>query len=174
MVAGPAVAMAGLLFAVALWGLAGGGDRHRAVPAESVPAPATGERTTPPAGVVQPRPGQCVALGADADAAVAVVACTEPHQLEVAAIIDPGPQFRAAPTDAEWWELLTRRCPAQLRAYLGGQFDPDGVLTLRISAPTPQEWAAGDRWGECLVAVGRSGDGRPAETSVPAVELAQG
>ena len=179
LVATAVAAVAGILLGIGLWGATGGASR----PAPVAPAPAAdpvrsgivrGVLTVSPGEVPagpaagsatagQPVVGECLVLSADRPpAAPEVVGCERPHHVEVVGLVEAVTRSGAAPTPAEWQQLLIGRCPEALRARLGTEHDPYGVVRLRVSAPGPAEWAGGDRVGECLAAVGRDVDGRPA------------
>jgi len=171
LVATAVAAVAGILLGIGLWGATGGAGR----PPSERPAPAAdpvrpgivrGVLTVAPGGspaTGQPAVGECLVLSADRPpAAPQLVGCELPHHVEVVGLVEAVTRSDAAPTPAEWQQLLIARCPEALRARLGAEHDPYGVVRLRVSAPGPAEWAGGDRVGECLAAVGHDGDGRPA------------
>ena len=109
----------------------------------------------------QPAAGECVAItGSGASARAASVDCAASHLFEVAGVLDAA-GYASNPTDVEWAALLQQRCPGLVQSYVGPTYDPHGILALRVSAPTAQEWANGDHQGECLLSAGNDATGSP-------------
>jgi hypothetical protein len=100
--------------------------------------------------------------GGGANGSVVAGDCGQDHVMEVVGTVDVSGSFTSRPTDEEWLALLGRQCPDRLEDYVGDRYDPHGVLRLRIAFPTAEQWAAGDRAGECLAFVATGADGAPA------------
>ena len=150
--AGLAAIVAGVLGALGLWSVTG--------PEQSRPGPPPSAEQPGSSLYFQPEAGDCVRSIGPAHARQAVaVSCADPHLFEVAGLIDVSATMATAPTGVEWRALLASRCPDLLRAYVGPSYDPFGPLRLRFAAPTAQEWADGDRFGECLIHTGTDAEG---------------
>jgi hypothetical protein len=89
-------------------------------------------------------PGDCVPLPPEASEPLGLVACDQPHVLEIAgsvALDDPD----VDPGSAESLET----CLAVAREYLGHIPDPPWIAVL--FGPKPSEWAAGHHTGYCAL-----------------------
>jgi hypothetical protein len=75
-----------------------------------------------------------------------VVACDEPHDLEVLALFDlPGGSF---PGHETILEMMEERCIPIFDVLVGRPFD-ESELSIQILAPTEETWARGDREVVC-------------------------
>jgi hypothetical protein len=93
--------------------------------------------------------GDCVTwnqkLGAGEVRATHVVACDQPHLLEVTGRADM-PVVAHYPTDAEWTDILDKGdCGRQAATYLSGGLDPYGKYGVGGIEPSAEGWAGGDR-----------------------------
>ncbi len=84
------------------------------------------------------------------------IGCGGEHLFEVTGAIDtslyPGRQFGK---DAPWpgteqfVTLREQNCPAQVRAYLNGRFDPNGRFSVGMMYPSRTQWDDGERTLRC-------------------------
>lgn len=85
-------------------------------------------------------PGTCLSSG------VRIVACTEPHEVEVVARLTY-PEAPTAPDEAAH-DTVRGQCLADALAYLGSMSPPWGY---GIESLGPESWAAGSRHVHCFV-----------------------
>jgi hypothetical protein len=121
----------------------------------------TEDTTTTVGGTAAPRvaleAGQCgavdrVPVGGVVDpASVKVVPCAQPHDLEVAAVLDhsaaPGAEF---PGDDALAGYATEACLERFDAYVGAPYAASR-LDVAFVAPGAEAWEDGDRGIACLL-----------------------
>ena len=80
-----------------------------------------------------------------------VVDCTQRHDREVAALInDPAPSGAPYPGVNALVAEGRQSCPAQVRAYTGGSFDPT-QYSPRFYYPRQTNWDSGERTIVCVL-----------------------
>ncbi|WP_188487296.1 septum formation family protein [Williamsia phyllosphaerae] len=86
------------------------------------------------------------------------IGCGGEHLFEVAGSIDtsvyPGSQFGKKapwPGTQKFVALRDQNCPAQVRSYLNGRFDPNGRFSVGMMYPSQAQWDDGERTLRCGV-----------------------
>ncbi len=104
-------------------------------------------------------PGTCIGLG-DAGRLTGPAPCTQPHGLEVTAVIDLRQPFPDAswPTEQQQEEYLKRVCPSRTTGWFGSQ---DGLrksgLQLAWNTLSQPSWTAGSRSVVCYLTSSKDG-----------------
>lgn len=152
---------------------------HTPTSAASAASPASAASRT--SATPEPSPfrapvGTCLTWSQDDASDARRVPCTQPHLFEITGTITlyraygPDAPF---PTEAQWRDLVQRRCTAAAQDYLNGKFDPEGRYSVGAIKPSRAAWRNGDRTMRCgLQAVGNSGTVYPTTGSVRHVSQA--
>jgi hypothetical protein len=139
------------------------------VPDQADPPDAEGGRDDPSDGTTLPdggielssrgyEVGDCVTWDPTGPFAVTdVVACTEPHRIQISGSV-AAPDQDGYPTFDQWTTIIDETCAASAAALLGAPLDPDGRLHIEAIQPQPEGWSEGDRvvwcglgtWGETV------------------------
>jgi hypothetical protein len=79
------------------------------------------------------------------------VACVEPHDYEVFAVIEhPAAQSVPYPGDLTLLEWSDERCFAEFEPYVGASYD-QSIYYYDIAIPTEESWDNGDRGSTCIL-----------------------
>lgn len=111
----------------------------------STPVPSSG--TTSPSAPAD-RPGTCLGPQPGKPNTKVPVACTEPHDLEVAAPLrTKASSYNVAHAEAE------QTCRSAGAAYLGSPYHASTRLRVSPGMPSREGWTKGQRGGSCLVEI---------------------
>ena len=86
--------------------------------------------------------GECVTLPPESASSTKTktVACTKPHDLEIAGQATVGADVVDYPSTDEWKVLITQLCDPVVAQYLGGTIDPRGRFLTKAIHPLQTMW----------------------------------
>ncbi|MER5268801.1 septum formation family protein [Actinosynnema sp. NPDC002837] len=123
-----------------------GGTSVPGTPRAAAPVVTTTSAEPPPKRVGSHGPGDCLAI---VDNAFQPVGCEREHQAEVALSDHLPTGFPAGYPPVG--TTISPTCRDAMAAYLGGPDAEATRLEHRVLWPTPEQWAAGERWFACAM-----------------------